>query len=319
MDKSNTNKKDLTSSTSVVAATDSDIIQNSNNKIFKKSMHKIFSYIPFINNKKKKNIAILRIDGVIGKVGFKGGITISSINKTIEDCFKIKDLELVCMVINCPGGSPVQTELIAKKIKLLAKKRSVLIYCFVEDVAASGGYWIASIADKIFATKSSIIGSIGVISSSFGFNKMIEKIGIERRIHTQGNNKSVLDPFRPQKEEDTKIIKNIQKNIHDHFIDHVKNHRSNKLTQDDEIIFNGMFWSGERALDYGLIDEIGDLYSYLYSKYGEDNINIHYVENKGGWFKKKLGLSTIDNESRVISNIIDIVDNKLFSNKYNLK
>lgn len=254
-------------------------------------LEQLMSIISFGLNKKKSFVSVLRLDGVIGKVGaMKSGLTLCALNDLIEKTFKNERLSAVCLVINSPGGSPVQSELIANRIINLAAEKNVPVYSFVEDVAASGGYWLACAGDKIYVSRSSIIGSIGVISSGFGFSELIKKIGVERRIYTQGMNKSVLDPFTPEKESDVDVIKKIQKDIHEHFIQFVKKRRQGSLTQTDEILFNGEFWCGQTAVDFGLVDGINDLYSFIKNKFGDD-VKIEYIEPKQSWFKKKLGMS----------------------------
>ncbi len=276
----------------------------------------LISLLPFGFNSKPV-VAVLRLEGVIGKISsLKSGLTLSALNQNIEKIFKINNLEAVCLCINSPGGSPVQSELIAKRLRDLADEYEVPIYSFVEDVAASGGYWLACVGDKIFASQSSIVGSIGVISSSFGFQAAIEKMGIERRIITEGKSKSVLDPFSPLKESDIKIIKELQKNCHNHFIDHVKNSRKGKLTQSDDILFSGAFWSGQKALDYGLVDGIDDLYSFIKKRY-EDDVSIQYIGNKQFWLKKKLGMAKVAEE--LTDGIINGLENRILSNKFDLK
>jgi signal peptide peptidase SppA len=249
----------------------------------------------------------------------KSGLTISSLNKLIEKMFKIERLDAVCLCINSPGGSPVQSELISKRLSSLAKELDVTIYSFVEDIAASGGYWLACAGDKIFASKSSIIGSIGVISSGFGFQGAIEKLGIERRVITEGKNKSVLDPFQPVKASDVKLVKDLQKKIYDHFTETVKECRKGRLTQNDDIIFNGEFWTGQKALDYGLIDGIDDLYSFIHKRYG-DEVKIEYIEPKQSWFKRKLGMSTIarDVAQEMTDVALDKIEARLLASKFDL-
>ena len=188
----------------------------------------------------------------------------------------------------------------------------------MEDVAASGGYWLACAGFKIFASKSSIIGSIGVISSGFGLQEAIGKLGIERRVYTSGKNKSVLDPFMPAKESDIKLIKKLQENVHSHFIDYVKTRRGGKITQDDEIIFNGEFWSGDIAIDYGLIDGIDDLYSFLDREFG-DKVKIEYVKAKESWVKRKLGVFSHSLAKAFSSEIKNSVKEIAIENKYNLE
>jgi signal peptide peptidase SppA len=269
-----------------------------------KKLKRIFSL------NKKKQIAVIRLSGVIGKMGrTSSGMSLENL-KHLDDLKKIKNLQAIALLINSPGGSPVQSELICKKIQNLAKeynqktKKKLPIYAFCEDVAASGGYFLACCADKIYASNSSIIGSIGVISSGFGFNETIKKLGIERRIHTQGKNKAILDPFSPEKKEDIAIISTIQKDIHDEFINIVKNSRKTKLTGKDSDIFNGKFWSGKEALKLGLIDEIGYFEDVLKEEYG-DKINFKYLTQPKGFFQKKFNLSSSqDNMAQKITSEI---------------
>ena len=278
----------------------------------------LISVLPFWFNTKPV-VAVMRLEGVIGKGGsMKSGLTISSLNKLIEKMFKIERLDAVCLCINSPGGSPVQSELISKRLTSLAKELGVPIYSFVEDVAASGGYWLACAGDKIFANKSSIIGSIGVISSGFGFHEAIGKLGIERRVIAEGKNKSVLDPFQPPKSSDVKLVKDLQKKIYEHFIETVKEHRKGRLTQTDEIIFNGEFWTGQKALDYGLIDGIDDLYSFIHKKYGNE-VKVEYIENKQSWFKRKLGMSNSkDTVQELTDTMLDRIEARFMAGKFDL-
>jgi len=278
----------------------------------------LISVLPFWFNTKPV-VAVMRLEGVIGKGGsMKSGLTISSLNKLIEKMFKIERLDSVCLCINSPGGSPVQSELISKRLTSLAKELGVPIYSFVEDVAASGGYWLACAGDKIFANKSSIIGSIGVISSGFGFHEAIGKMGIERRVIAEGKNKSVLDPFQPTKSSDVKLVKDLQKKIYEHFTETVKERRKGRLTQTDEIIFNGEFWTGQKALDYGLIDGIDDLYSFIHKKYGNE-VKVEYIENKQSWFKKRLGMSNAkDTVQEVTDAAFDRIEARFMAGKFDL-
>ena len=233
--------------------------------------------------------------------------------------FKIERLDAICLSINSPGGSPVQADLIATRIIELAKVKDVPVFSFVEDVAASGGYWLACAGNKIYASKSSIIGSIGVISSGFGFHEAIEKLGIERRVYTEGKTKSVLDPFKPAKNSDIKIIRKIQQYIHYHFISTVKNRRAGRLTQNDDILFNGEFWSAQTAVDYGLIDGIDNLYSFIQKRYG-DNVKIEHIENKQSWIKKKLGMSQVTQEfaSELAEGVINSAEKRLLQSRFDI-
>lgn len=286
-----------------------------------KKIDQLLYLLPFSFGSSKPVVAVIRLEGVIGKIGaIKSGLTLPSLNKRIEKMFKLDKLDAVCLCINSPGGSPVQSELISKRIYNLSKKLNIPVYSFVEDVAASGGYWLACAGSKIFASRSSIIGSIGVISSSFGFHHAMEKLGIERRVFTEGKSKSVLDPFQPVKNSDVKIIKALQKNIHEHFIDTIKERRSGKLTQSDEILFTGEFWNGQTALDFGLIDGIDDLYSFINKRYGDD-VKIEYIEDKQSWLRKKLCMSYFFNEftNNLSESIIRAAEAKIVQSKFDLK
>jgi len=267
----------------------------------------------------KPTVAVLRLGGVIGKTGgVRGtGLTIEGLNDNIERAFNLPKLKAVCLVINSPGGSPVQAELIAKRIIGLSQEKKVPVFSFVEDVAASGGYWLACAGKEIYASKSSIVGSIGVISSGFGLTEAIDKVGIERRVITAGKNKSVLDPFMPVKDEDIELIRKIQKQIHGHFIDYVKTQRSGKLTQIDDILFNGEFWAGETAEDFGLIDGIDDIYSFVKRKFGE-KINIQYVTSKQSWFKRNFSIDTVSLSGSISAELKHSLKEFLTSNKYDL-
>lgn len=283
-----------------------------------KKLTQLFSFLPWIAPAKPA-IAVLRLTGVIGKSqNFKTGLNIENLNELIEKAFAVKKLEAVFLVINSPGGSPVQSELIAKRIRFLAKKNKVAVYSFVEDVAASGGYWLACAGDQIYASQSSIIGSIGVIYSSFGFQDAIAKLGIERRIYTQGENKSILDPFQSTKPSDIKIIKHLQSQIHEHFINYVKKRRIGKLTQDDNILFNGEFWAGQSALDFGLIDGIDDMYSFIEKKYGDD-VKIEYITSKQSWLKKKFGINSENLPQEFTNSVVNTIESKLIESKFNLE
>lgn len=267
---------------------------------------------------KEPVIAVLHLNGVIGKVSaVKSGLCIESLNDLIERAFAIKNLTAVCLTINSPGGSPAQSDLIAKRIRALAKENEVPVYSFIEDVAASGGYWLACIGDKIYATSSSIIGSIGVISAGFGLNEAIKKLGVERRVYAEGKNKSILDPFQPAQEEDIRIIKHLQKQIHENFIDYVKERRAGKLTQDDNILFNGEFWAGQTAVDYGLIDGIDDMYNFINQKYGKAKIK--HIFAKQSWIKKNLGMVQQSFAKSLTDNFIESIDNKVNYDMYKVR
>ncbi len=215
-------------------------------------------------------IPVVRLFGAITPQQKPGRINIESAAPLLEKAFKFKRAPAVAIVINSPGGSPVQSRLVSMRIRQLADKYDKRALIFIEDVAASGGYFIAVGGDEIFADPSSIVGSIGVIYAGFGFEEAIGKIGVKRRIYTAGKSKSQLDPFVPEKKADIERLKAFEEDIHQVFIDHVKLHRGNKLKAGDEVLFTGEWWTGIRGLDLGLVDELGDMHTVLRERYGED-------------------------------------------------
>ena len=255
--------------------------------------------------KKKKIVSHLRLTGVIGNVGkFKQGIEYSSQEEIIKKAFSVKKAEAVAISINSPGGSPVQSHLIYKYIREQSKKNKKKVLVFAEDVAASGGYLIACAGDEIYANASSIIGSIGVIYSSFGFKDLIQKIGVQRRVYTAGKNKSTLDPFVDEKEEDVKRLKSIQLELHADFIKVVETSRGSKLKDPEKNnIFTGEFWTGKTALKIGLIDGIGNADQILKEKFG-DKVIIKSFEKPKGFIARKLSSSIQDPVDR-LANIIE--------------
>ena len=261
--------------------------------------------------KKKKIVPLIRLNGVIGSVGkFKQGIDLSGQEEIIKKAFAIKKSPAVAISINSPGGSPVQSHLVHDFIRQQAEKNKKKVIIFAEDVAASGGYLISCAGDEIYANQSSIIGSIGVIYSSFGFKDLIEKIGIQRRVYTAGKNKSTLDPFLDEKKEDIERLKNIQLDLHKNFIEVVENSRSKKLKKDNGIeLFSGEFWSGKKALELGLIDGIGNSNDVLREKYGNDIVIKNFEKNKG-WLARKLS-----SESQ-IEMLINSIEEKSIWQKY---
>ena len=261
--------------------------------------------------KKKKIVPLIRLSGVIGNVGkFKQGIDLSGQEETIKKAFSIKKSPAVAISINSPGGSPVQSHLVHDFIKYQAKKNKKKVIVFAEDVAASGGYLISCAGDEIYANQSSIIGSIGVIYSSFGFKDLIEKIGVQRRVYTAGKNKSTLDPFLDEKKEDIERLKKIQLDLHKNFIKVVEDSRSTKLKNNNgEELFSGEFWSGNKALELGLIDGIGNANDILREKYGEEIIIKNFEKNKG-WLARKLS-----SESQM-EKIINTIEEKSIWQKY---
>ena len=267
---------------------------------------------------KSVTIPTLRLSGVIGQAGiFRSGLSLQGVNKLIDKLFSDKKSPAVALIINSPGGSPTQSSLIADSIILKAKKKKKKVIAFVEDVAASGGYWLACAADEIYIDHNSIIGSIGVISPGFGFVNFLKKIGIERRVYTSGKSKSFLDPFKQAKPEDIKRLKAIQEQIHENFIHYVKSRRGKRLKKNkDKEIFSGLFWVGNKALELGLVDGIGHLKEVLKNKFG-DKIKIKMIEQKKSFIQRKLSSnitsSLIDSER-----LIEYLEEKAYWSRYGL-
>ena len=263
--------------------------------------------------RKKKIIPHIKLSGVIGNVGkFKQGIDFSGQEEIISKAFALKKAPCVAITVNSPGGSPVQSHLIYNFIKQQAKKNKKKVIVFAEDVAASGGYLIACAGDEIYANSSSIIGSIGVIYSSFGFTELIKKIGVERRVHTAGKNKSTLDPFQEEKKEDIERLKNIQLDLHKDFIEVVEKSRGSKLKRNEVELFSGEFWSGRKAKDLGLIDGVGDANQILREKFGE-NVVIKKFEKSKSWLSKKLSSSNDH-----VDQFMNLLDEKSIWQRYGL-
>ena len=255
------------------------------------------------------------MSGVIGSAGrFKQGIDFSGQQEIIKKAFSFKKSKNIAISINSPGGSPVQSHLIHDYIRQLAKKNEKKVIVFAEDVAASGGYLIACAGDEIYANSSSIVGSIGVISASFGFQDAIKKIGVQRRVYTAGKNKSTLDPFKEEKEEDIERIKRLQLELHSDFIEVVKKSRGSKLKDPEKNnTFTGEFWSGTTSMKLGLIDGIGNAEQILREKFGED-IDIKKLEKPKSFIAKKLS-SSIDNQ---IDNIASVIEERALWQKFGL-
>lgn len=215
-------------------------------------------------------VPVLRFQGPIGMATpLRPGISIASYAGPIEKAFSMSKLPSIALVINSPGGSPVQSNLIFRRIRQIAREKEKRVYVFCEDVAASGGYYLAIAGDEIYADPSSIVGSIGVISQSFGFVDAIKKLGIERRVYTAGLSKSQLDPFLPEKPEDIARLKALQEDVHRTFIGCVKERRQGKLKGGEDDLFSGAFWSAGKALELGLIDGISDVRTKMQALHGE--------------------------------------------------
>jgi signal peptide peptidase SppA len=229
------------------------------------------SFLPTSWVKRGPLVPVLRFSGPIGVVTpLRPGLTLSTLASAIDKAFSMRGAHAVAIQINSPGGSAVQSGLIFKRIRTLAEEKDLKVYVFAEDVAASGGYILALAGDEIYADPSSIVGSIGVVTATFGLNELINKIGIQRRVYTAGASKDTLDPFLPEKPEDVERIKSIQRDVHAAFIDLVKRRRGAKIEAAGDSLFGGAFWSGKQALELGLIDGLTDLRSKMRELFGED-------------------------------------------------
>ena len=241
---------------------------------------------------RSNTIPVLRLFGTIGAATpLRQGLTIAGCATALERAFSIKNAPAVVLQINSPGGSPVQSRLIYERIRLLARQKKKKVYAFAEDVAASGGYMLACAADEIYADGSSLIGSIGVLSSGFGFVHLIHKLGVERRVYTSGENKFQLDPFKPEKPEEIKRLKRIQEIVHQDFISLVKESRGDRIAATGDSLFTGEFWSGRQALELGLIDGIMDMRTKMRSVYGDD-VRLKLISMERGFFRRRAGLGS---------------------------
>jgi len=235
-------------------------------------------------------VGVLRLGGAIGVSSpFRPGLTLAALEPLIERAFKLPRLKAVALAVNSPGGSPTQSDLIATRIRDLAAEKDVKVLAFCEDVAASGGYWLACAADEIYARETSVIGSIGVVSAGFGFPELLSRHGIERRVHTSGEKKAILDPFKPEKKEEVARLKALQKEIHESFIALVRDRRGARLKGDDKTLFSGEFWSGAAARDLGLIDGVGEMRQTLRERYGE-KVVLKKVDGARPWWRRRFGL-----------------------------
>jgi signal peptide peptidase SppA len=237
-------------------------------------------------------VPVVRLSGVIGAVTpLRPGMTLAAVARTLDRAFSTRNAKAVALVINSPGGSPVQSRQIYLRIRQLAAEKSLPVLVFVEDVAASGGYMIACAGDEIFCDPSSILGSIGVVGGSFGFQELIKKIGVERRLYTAGEHKAMLDPFKPENPDDVARVKALQREIHSIFIALVKKSRGSRLKGSEDVLFTGEYWAGETSVALGLADGIGDLRSVLRARYG-DKVRTPVIAPSSGMLSGLLGRRT---------------------------
>jgi signal peptide peptidase SppA len=238
--------------------------------------------------KRRPLVPVVRLSGPIGiSMPLVSSMSLASVSKQLDKAFSYKKAAAIALVVNSPGGAPAQSHLIYRRIRQLAERNKKRVIVFVEDVGASGGYMIACAGDEIFADNYSIVGSIGVVSASFGFEKMLKKLGIERRVYTAGDNKRQLDAFLPAKPEDIRRLKTLQENIHADFVALVKQSRGKRLAASDKTLFNGEYWLAAQALKYGLIDGIGDLRGTLQKRFGK-NVLMPLIAPPSGFFARRI-------------------------------
>src|SRR3954462_10743700 len=269
---------------------------------------RIDSWMEFLPARLRRGAAVVpvvRLSGLIGAVTpLRPGMTLGGIARTLERAFSVRNAKAVSLVINSPGGSPVQSRQIYLRIRQLAAEKKLPVLVFVEDVAASGGYMLACAGDEIFCDPSSILGSIGVVGGSFGFQELIKKIGVERRLYTAGEHKAMLDPFLPEDPDDVARIKALQRQIHATFIALVKQSRGARLKGADDVLFTGEYWAGETSVSLGLADAIGDLRSTLRARYG-DKVQMPIIAPAAGLLsgllgRRSAGAGTLDGFESVV-------------------
>ena len=267
-------------------------------------------------------VPVVRLSGVIGVVTpLRPGLMMASVARTLERAFSLRNARAVALIINSPGGSPAQSHLIFLRIRQLAEEKKIPVLAFVEDVGASGGYMLACAGDEIICDPYSIVGSIGVVGGSFGFPKLMDKLGVERRLYTSGERKVMLDPFLPEKPDDVKRLKTIQKDIHAHFIALVKQRRGGKLQGNDKTLFSGEFWTAQAAIDLGLADTIGDIRSTLRARYGE-KVHMPLIAAERSLFGRLLpgvgALEALTRQSGFADELISALETRALWSRYGL-
>lgn len=253
--------------------------QDENTSAISRFWHRLFRRPPVV--------PVIRLSGMIGlATPLRPGITMAGVARQIDRAFDTKRARAVALSINSPGGSPVQSHLIFRRIRQRAEEKKLPVFAFVEDVGASGGYMLACAGDEIVCDVSSIVGSIGVVGATFGLDKAIAKLGIERRVYTSGEHKVSLDPFLPENPDDVARLKAIQHDIHQSFIGLVKQSRGERLKGPESALFSGEYWAGQKALEYGLVDRLGDMRSVLRERFG-DEVQMPVLTERG-WLSRRL-------------------------------
>ncbi|MGM4890495.1 S49 family peptidase [Tardiphaga sp. 862_B3_N4_1] len=268
-------------------------------------------------------VPVVRLSGTIGAVTpLRPGLSLAGVARLLDKAFATKNAKAVALVINSPGGSPVQSRQIYLRIRQLAAEKKLPVFVFVEDVAASGGYMIACAGDEIFVDPSSIVGSIGVVGGTFGFQELIKKIGVERRLYTAGEHKAMLDPFLPENADDVARLKSLQREIHAIFINLVKESRGARLKGAEDVLFSGEYWAGEKSIALGLSDAIGDLRSVLRARYG-DKVQMPVIAQPSGMLSGLLGRKSgagsqlsLDGLSGLPDQLISALETRALWSKY---
>lgn len=280
----------------------------------------VFKKLPVIGEwlEPSDKVAVIRMAGVIADSSMmrRAGINFQKFRDSIADAFELKRVKAVALVINSPGGAPAQCSVISAMVKRLSEEKDVPVFAFVEDVAASGGYWLACLGREIYAQETSVVGSIGVISSGFGFDELIKEYKVERRIHTSGRDKSFMDPFKAEKADDVARLKSLQADMHETFKDWVIESRGGRLRGTESELMEGAFWTGKQALENGLIDGIGDMAGVMKQKYGDDIKFIDCSPEKKSIIERFLpfvGDSKFD-----LGSLVDAAEEKAVWNRYGL-
>lgn len=256
-------------------------------------------------------VPVVRLSGIISAGGppFRPSLSLSTVAGDLEAAFSIKSAKAVALAINSPGGSPVQSALIMKRVRQLAEEKEKQVFAFIEDVGASGGYMLALAGDEIYADENSVVGSIGVVSAGFGFKGLIDKLGVERRVHTAGESKAMLDPFKPEDPKDVEHLEKLQKEVHESFKAMVRDRRQGKLTGPEADLFNGSFWTGATARSLGLVDGLGDVRTVMREKFGEKT-KLKLVTSQGSFFRRRHA-AAVDLKLEGLGEPASIVENGL--------
>lgn len=266
-------------------------------------------------------VPLIRLSGAIGMPAAlgRGSLSLASIESTLKKAFSVRGAKAVALAINSPGGSPVQSHLIFRRIRQLADEKKLPVIAYVEDIAASGGYMLACAADEIVADRSSILGSIGVVSASFGLDKAISRLGIDRRVYTAGTRKVTLDPFQPENGEDIEHLKSLQREIHAFFIELVRDRRGARLTGGEEL-FSGLYWAGERSVSLGLADRIGTARDDLAIRFGDKVEILPFEPGRSGFLRRRLFGSATAHAGALVDfdNVLATIEQRTMYSRYGL-